>query len=305
MNNTKQLSRLMVFATVANQGSITHAAKVLGITKSAVSQQIKALEKEMGISVLNRTTRGISTTALGEKLLSRCQLLKDQVELIDMDIANAKDNPCGRFTITFPHTLEATIVIPAIEQLCIEYPGLEPELIVNDRALDLVDDNLDVALYAGELADSSYRALPVGTITEIFCATPLFLNRNFIPQNLDQLCQLKWISTDWQHRKMAVYKQEPTNKHPSEKIMVKLNQFSKVNAFPTALLMAQRHLGMVLLPDFVAKPLIKGGEMVHILDNYTGPLWPLHTMHAYQGEKPIHLTRFHQLVCQCFNGLLN
>ena len=178
MNNIKQLSRLMVFASVAKHGSFTRAATVLGITKSAVSQQVKSLENDMGIRVLNRTTRGISTTALGEKLLSRCVLLKDQVDLAFMDIATAKDNPKGRFSITFPHALESNIVVPAIEQLCIEYPGLEPELIVNDSSLDLVEENIDVAIHAGTLADSSYRALPVGTITEIFCATPLFLNRN-------------------------------------------------------------------------------------------------------------------------------
>jgi len=298
MDNLKQLSRLMVFAEVVKQASFTGAAKQLGISKSAVSQQIKSLEADMDIRVLNRTTRGISTTALGEKLLSRCHVLKDQVDLVLKDIANAEENPQGRFAITLPHSLECNVVMPAIEQLCLEYPGIEPELIVSDSSLDLVENNLDVAIHAGELPDSSYRALPIGTLTEIFCATPLYLNKNIMPVKLTDLAQLKWIATSWQKQKMSVY-----DICTKEKSIVELNQFSKVNNFPSALSMALRHLGVVLLPENVAKPLIHSGELVHIMKNYTGPLWPLYTVHAYQRDKPIHLTRFHQLVCNYFNNL--
>ncbi len=299
MDNLKQLSRLMVFAEVVKQASFTGAAKQLGISKSAVSQQIKSLEADMDIRVLNRTTRGVSTTALGEKLLSRCHVLKDQVDLVLKDIANAEENPKGRFAITLPHSLECNVVMPAIEQLCLEYPGIEPELIVSDSSLDLVENNLDVAIHAGELADSSYRALPIGTLTEIFCATPLYLNKNVMPVKLTDLAQLKWIATSWQKQKMSVY-----DINSNEKTIVELNQFSKVNNFPSALSMALRHLGVVLLTENVAKPLIKSGELVHIMKEYTGPLWPLYTVHAYQRDKPIHLTRFHQLVCNYFNNLM-
>ena len=300
MDNLKQLSRLMVFAEVVKQASFTGAAKQLGISKSAVSQQIKSLEADMDIRILNRTTRGVSTTALGEKLLSRCQVLKDQVDLVFKDIANAEENPKGRFAITLPHALECNVVMPAIEQLCLEYPGIEPEFLVTDHSLDLVDNNLDVAIHAGELPDSSYRALPIGTITEIFCASPLYLSKNMMPIKLTDLAQLKWIATSWQKQKMPVY--DITTK---DKTLIELYQFSKVNTFPSALAMALRHLGIVLLPDNVAKPLIKSGELVHIMPQFTGPLWPLHTVHAYQREKPIHLTRFHQLVCNYFNDLTN
>jgi len=300
MDNLKQLSRLMVFAEVVKQASFTGAATQLGISKSAVSQQIKSLEADMGIRVLNRTTRGVSTTALGEKLLSRCHILKDQVDLVLKDVANAEDNPKGRFAITLPYSLEANVVMPAIEQLCLEYPGIQPELIVSDRSLDLVENNLDVAIHAGELPDSSYRALPIGTVTEIFCASPLYLNKNSIPMKLTDLAQLKWIATSWQKQKMSVY-DITTN----EKTTIELNQFSKVNNFPSALSMALCHLGVVLVPENVAKSLIKSGELVHIMKNYTGPLWPLYTVHAYQREKPIHLTRFHQLVCNYFNNLMS
>jgi DNA-binding transcriptional LysR family regulator len=288
----------MVFAVVAKKGSFTQAAEDLGITKSAVSQQVSLLENEIGARVLNRTTRGVSLTALGEKLFLHCQLLQDQVEQIFTDIVNAGIDPKGRFAVTFPHSLESNVVLPAIEQLCIEYTGLKPELIVSDSTMDLIANKLDVAIHVGELPDSSYRALPVGTITELFCATPLYLNRIGIPQTLESLCEHRWISTSWQHRNMAV-----THKDNNEKSMINLNRFVHVNTLPSALEMALRHMGIVLLPDVIARPLFRTGELVHIVDNVVGPLWPVYTLHAYQADKPVHITRFHQLISRFFSGL--
>lgn len=298
MNNTKQLSRLMVFAAVAKKGSFTQAAKQLGVSKSAVSQQVKLLEKELGISVLKRTTRGVSLTALGEKLLINCQLLHDQVDMIFNDISDAGINPKGQFAVTFPHSLETTVVIPAIEQLCAEYTGLEPKLIVSDQTMDLVSNDLDVAVHAGELPDSSYRALPVGTMTEIFCATPLYLNRTPTIKNPDDLCNHSWISTSWQHQNMSIYR-----KKDNHKLDLTLTQFAQVNTLPSALEMALRHMGIVLLPDVVSSPLIKSGELVQILEGFTGPKWPIYTIHAYQKEKPKHITRFQQLISRSFGSL--
>jgi len=288
----------MVFAAVAEKGSFTRAAETLGVTKSAVSQQISQLENELGIRVLNRTTRGVSLTALGEKLLTRCQPLRDQVNQVFTDVVNAGVDPQGRFAVTLPHAFESNIVIPAIEQLCIEYPGLEPELIVSDKTLDLVANKLDVSVYSGQLPDSSYRALPVGTMTEIFCATPLYLNRTTIPTTAEDLCDHRWISASWQHRKMSIWHLDS-----NESSSLKLKPFARANTLACALKMALRHMGIVLLADVVARPYIRSGELVHIVNRVTGPRWPVHTLHAYQSEKPVHVTRFHQLVRRFFMEL--
>jgi len=189
-------------------------------------------------------------------------------------------------------------VIPAIEQLCIEYPGLEPELVVSDSALDLITNKLDVAVYSGELPDSSYRALTVGTMTEIFCATPLYLNRTNTPTTAQDLCDHRWISTSWQQLKLAIWHLDS-----NESSVIKLQQFARANTLACALKMALRHMGIVLLADVVAKPYLRSGELVQLVDRVTGPRWPVYTLHAYQNDKPVHVTRFHQLVHRFFTAL--
>lgn len=288
----------MVFAVVARKGSFTQAADELGTTKSAVSQQIKLLEQAIGARLLNRTTRGVALTALGEKMLLRCQLLHDQVNMVFADISEAGVAPKGRFAVTFAHALAAGVVLPAIEQLCTEFPGLEPELVVSDSVLDLVANNLDVAVHVGELTDSSYRALPVGTMREVFCASPVYLTRTSTPKVAADLAPHRWIATSWQPRSMPILQltggaQERVN----------LTRFALVNSLPAAVDLALRHMGIVLLPDICAKPLVQSGALVHLLAEISGPIWPVHIVHAYQGDKPIHITRFHQLVKRYFTGL--
>lgn len=287
----------MVFATVAKKGSFTQAADEMGVTKSAVSQQVKSLEAEIGARVLHRTTRGVALTALGEKLLDRCLLLQDQVNTVFADIVNAGIAPQGRFSVTFPHALAPSVVEPAIEQLCVEFPRLEPALLVSDEVMDLVANNLDVAVHVGELPSSGYRALPVGAMTEVFCASPLYLSRTSIPKTPQDLCGHRWIATSWQHPQMSIWRSGGAGRST-----ITLTQFAQVNTLPGAVALALRHMGVVLLPDVTAKPLIQAGELVQLVAGITGPRWPVHTLHAYTSERPVHVSRFHQLVQRYFQG---
>jgi len=132
----------MVFTIVAKKRSFTGAAQYLGLSKSAVSQHVTVLEKELGVRLLNRTTREISLTAIGATLLERCIVLQDQLSLAFNDLDEARDNPRGRFAVTYPHSLESAVILPAIEQLSKEFPNLEPCLFVDDASLEICTKTL-------------------------------------------------------------------------------------------------------------------------------------------------------------------
>jgi len=295
MNNSKQLARLMAFTQVAQKQSFTKAAEYLQISKSAVSQQVSLLEKELGTRLLNRTTREISLTAIGESLLERCTVLQDQLALIFSDLAEAELSPKGRFAITYPHSLESTVILPAIEQLCTEFPNLEPVLMADDKPLDIVENKLDIAIHIGELADSSYRAIPLGKVTELFCATPQYINQQEPICSLEDLSQLAWIATSWQNK---LGKTKITSSKGIE--TVQLKEFARANTLPATVGMVLQHLGIALIPDIYAGPLIKSGALVHIGEQFVGPEWPVYSVHAYQQNKPRHITRFHQLIQHSF-----
>lgn len=288
----------MVFAAVAQKKSFTGAAKYLHVSKSSISQQISQLENQLGAALLNRTTREVSLTPLGTKLLERCTVLQDQLSLLFNDLDEAGVNPSGRFAVTFPHSLQSHVITPAIKQLLSEYPNLEPKLIADDKPLDLVEHHLDVAIHIGELPDSGYRALPVGSLSELFCASPRFLIKHKPILSAQDLTSQKWISTSWQRAKTTV-----THLKLEKKEIIHLKEYAKCNTLTGAIDLALKDLGIVLVPDVVAKPLIQTGELVHIATDIQGPEWPVYTVHAYQQEKPIHISRFHQIICRSFKSL--
>lgn len=295
MNKVKLLPSLLIFAEVAKQGSFTQAAVKLKMSKSAISQQISRLEESLGQQLMTRNTRGLALTTMGNKLLKRCELLQDQVDLALVELSNAEQEVKGSFSVTFPHAIQADIAIPAITQLCQEYPGLEPRIIVSDEKMDLVKDKLDVAIYAGELKDSNYRALPIGTMTEIWCASANYLQKNGPVNGVQDLAQQRWIATHWQKNK-----QKLKDAHGAETI-VNLNSFSQVNTLPCAIDLAKQDLGIVLLPDISASPSLLDKSLIRLLPDQHGARWPFYFMHAFQAEKPQYVTRFYQLISHYFS----
>jgi len=296
MNNIKMLPALLAFAEVAKQESFTLAAKQLGMSKSAISQQIKRLEEHIGQQLLSRHTRGMSLTAAGEKLLQRSELLQDQVNLAFEELNSSKETPSGIFALTIPHSCERDIVIPALNQLCIEFPLIEPKLVVTDESRDLIQDNLDVALYTGELKDSSYRALPVGNVGEIICASPAYLQKNGSIKNLDDLAKQRWIAAPWQNESVKLFK----NSKLSDQLNLDVHFCAHTNTLPTVLEMVINDMGVALLPEFVLQTALANGRLVRVLPSHQGRQWPFYMVHRFQGEKPIHITRFYQLVKHFF-----
>jgi DNA-binding transcriptional LysR family regulator len=297
MNNVKKLSSLLIFAEVANQQSFTVAAEKLSMSKSAVSQHIKRLEQDTGQQLLSRHTRGMSLTAAGEKLLSRCELLRDQVEFAYNELTVSKEMPSGIFALTIPHSFEKSIIVPALKQLCLEFPLLQINLQVTDKPLDLIENNLDVSIYAGELKDSNYRALPIGSIAEFFCGSPNYLQKHKKLSNLEDLQHHQVIGTPWQKQALKLFE----NSSPSEIQSVKLDYFAQTNTMSSVLECILQDMGIALLPEFAIQLALGKGELVRVLPQYQGQKWPFYMVHRFHAEKPIHITRFYQLVKHFFS----
>lgn len=301
MNNLKQISSLLIFSEVANRQSFTLAAQHLGMSKSAISQQIKRLEQSIGQQLLSRNTRGMALTAIGTKLLNRCELLLGQVDLAFEELNHNKEEPSGTFSITIPHSFEKDIVIPAISQLCAEFPKIEPNILVTDEVLDLIQNKLDLAIYGGDLKDSGYRALPIGNIREYFCATPRYIQKHGLLTKIDDFYKHRFIATSWQKDSLAIFK----NNSADEKHIIKPTYFAKTNTLPSTLEMTLHDMGIALLPEFVIQADISSGRLVRILTDYQGRLWPFSMVHRFHGKKPIHVDRFSQLVNHFFSKVNN
>jgi DNA-binding transcriptional LysR family regulator len=298
MNNIKMLPALLTFAEVAKQQSFTRAAEHLGMSKSAVSQQVKRLEEQIGQQLLSRHTRGMSLTSVGQTLLARCELLGDQVNLAFEAIDASRETPSGPFAITLPHACEHEIVMPALKQLCVEFPLLEPRILVSDEPQDLIEAKLDVAIYAGDLPDSAYRALPIGNAQEILCASPAYIKnqQQGSINKLEDLQRLRWIAAPWQKDDLTLFDAQ----QPTQKIKLPVTFSAHSNTLPSALALVSFDMGAMLLPVFVLQEGLAKGRLQQLLPSHTGRQWPFYMVHRFQGDKPEHVSRFHQLLTHYF-----
>lgn len=290
MNTVKLAPLLLIFVEVAHKRSFTLAAKKLGISKSAISQQITKLESEIGQQLLIRNTRGVILTAVGETLLARSELFSEQINLTVAELDSAKSQPSGLFKVSVPPFFEKDIVVPALKQLCIEFPKINPQLLVTGRWQDLIENKLDAAIFGGNIKDCDYRALSIGKVSEIFCASPRYIKQYGNINNIQKLLEHKFIATEWQHDTLHLF----DNNHANE-ALIDVKHFAKTNTPTTALEMVLNDMGVALLPEFLVHSLLAEEQIRRVIPSVRGKAWHFYYLHQYKGEKPLHVTRFYQL----------
>ncbi|MBU3006177.1 LysR family transcriptional regulator [Paraglaciecola arctica] len=290
MDNIKLAPLILIFVEVAKRESFTAAAKKLGLSKSAISQQIKRLEEATGQQLLIRNTRGLVLTAVGRSLLARSELLSQQLSLTLTELSSAKAQPSGHFKVCIPPFFEKGVVAPALRQLCLEFPQLTPEVVVSGNWLDLIEHNLDAAIFGGHIKDSNYRALSIGKVSEIFCASRRYIKEQGTLSSIESLPEHKFIATAWQHDELQLFDNNLTYKH-----LVQVNHSAKVNTLVAALELVLNDMGVALLPEFLVQSHLVDGSIARVLPETRGRAWHFYFLHKYQGEKPIHITRFYEL----------
>jgi DNA-binding transcriptional LysR family regulator len=295
MNTIKLAPLLLIFAEVAKQRSFTGAAKKLALSKSAISQQIKRLESELDMQLLARNTRGVVLTQLGETLLERSELLSEQLTNAVRDIQQVKAQPSGQFKISVPPFLERNLIVPALRQLCLEFPLIEPDLIITGKWQDLIEHQLDAAIFGGTLKDVRYKAQSIGKVSDVFCASANYLQRHGTPETLSELQQHKYIASSWQKDRIILIDRQQKLEQ-----QFALPCFAQTNNLATLVDMTLADMGIALIPEFVAQQLISRGQLTQLLPNYHGRPWHFYLLHRYQKNKPIHVERFYQLVRHYF-----
>lgn len=190
----EDLRRYAVFAQTATSGSMSAAAKRLGMTPSAVSQTIRALEARTGVVLLRRSTRKLSLTEAGERCLPHCLRLLQAGDAATASLEQARDAPSGELRIAAPVGFGAH-VSPALAPVFADWPALKLRLIVDDRFVDLIDERVDIALRVGDLPDSNWIGRKLCDFDRILCASPAYLARRGVPSVPGDLSAHDFLAT--------------------------------------------------------------------------------------------------------------
>jgi len=187
------LKSLAVFAEVVDAGSMSAAARRLGMSPSAVSQTIRALEQHGGVTLLHRSTRKLALTEAGERYYPHCQRMLEAARAAAQSLQHARDAPTGELRVSAPVGF-AIHVAPALAPLLDQAPQLRLRLLVDDAMIDLIDARIDVAIRVGRLADSNWVARRLCDFGMILCASPDYLARMGTPATPQQLPAHQWLA---------------------------------------------------------------------------------------------------------------
>ena len=187
------LKPLAVFAEVVDAGSMSAAARRLGMSPSAVSQTIRGLEQHGGVTLLHRSTRKLALTEAGERYYPHCQRMLEAARAAAQSLQQARDAPTGELRVSAPVGF-ATHIAPALAPLLAEAAQLRLRLLVDDAMIDLIDARIDVAIRVGRLADSSWIARRLCDFEMILCAAPDYVERMGAPATPQHLPAHQWLA---------------------------------------------------------------------------------------------------------------
>jgi DNA-binding transcriptional LysR family regulator len=274
---------LMVFREVVKQGSFTAAGNKLALTKSAISQHVTQLEQHLGVQLLIRSTRSLSLTSVGHKLLERSDELNTLLDITIDEINNIKQQPTGRLSITVPQALALPIVLPALKRFSKKFPQVQPKLIVDDRNIDIIKEGIDIAIRVGDLQDSELKASKIGEHQEILVASTSYLSALEKAVTLDNIDDHPFIATSWQTTNFTHFFKD--NKEAEFEVFLKPT--FEVNSANIALELVSLGLGIALLPDIFVKQHINEGKIQAVLGQLTGKKDNIYYVHAYKEKVPL------------------
>ncbi len=251
------------FARVVETGSFVAAGEALKISRPMVSKQVQRLEDELGVRLLNRTTRRVSLTEAGRSFYTRCQEILPQVDEAIREASNLQVHPQGLLRLNAPHAFGKRHVAPAIAAYQKSYPDVTVDLILNDRVVNLVDEGYDLAVRIGVLADSSLIARKLAPCKIHLCAAPSYLTEKGYPASPNDLKHHNCLQYSY-----SSYGDEWNFTKDDKKYAVKVTGSLHANYGEALASAASEGLGFVLLPSFVLEPYLKTGELEIVLPEY-------------------------------------
>ena len=286
-----------VFVAVVENGGFAAAARKLGVSKSAVSKRVTQLEARLGVQLLHRSTRRLSLTEAGERYFAHAAQALAAAQEAEDAVAQLQVAPQGRLRISTPMSFGRLHIAPLIPAFLKHYPGIQIDMIMDDRVADLVEGGFDVAIRAGSLPDSALIVRKLAPCYNVLCAAPNYLEAHGTPgepeELLDHNCLHYAYSADpqeWNFLGSA----SPIKIHSSGNYQVNNSE-----ALREALIGG---CGIGRLPTFIAGPDIATGRLVRLLPHYRMPAQTFYAVFPERRHLPAKVRAFVDFAVERFGA---
>ncbi|MBK0011702.1 LysR family transcriptional regulator [Stenotrophomonas sp. S41] len=287
-----RLLKMEVLIAVAESGSFAAAATRLGMSPQMVAKHVQGLESKLGVRLINRTTRRQSLTEFGERYLERSRKIVADADAADALAGEAMAEPKGRIRISAPVNFGAGAFMGFLNEYLLEYPRVDIEVILAERAVDLVDEGFEAVFRVGALSlvdSSTLVARPLKPMQLILCASPRYLAKAQLLQHPSDLAQhncICYVFSDGQPEVVWRFKGE------GEEIGIRVSGNLKVNDMNSMISAGLSGAGIILAKEDAVADALSSGTLVRVLPSYEGPQIPMRLIYRRDRQMTAKLRTF-------------
>lgn len=272
-----------VFVTIAERGSMIAAAGQLDMSRAMVTRYLAQMEQWAGARLLHRTTRKLSLTDAGERTLALCRQMLAVAENIDLVADKQDDAIRGLLRISCSQSLGQTVLAGAVTQYLLRYPAVAVDLQMNNQAVNLVEERIDLALRITNDLDPNLIARPLSTCDSVVCATPAWLKKHGTPHHPDDLARHNCLTYSWFGKSLWQFD------HQGTKSAVAVSGNLSANESVVLLAATLQDAGISLQPYYSVAPLLEKGELIELLPDYTPQAMGIYGIYLSRKQMPLTL----------------
>lgn len=286
-----RLESMRILLAVVDAGSLSAAARRLGMPLASVSRKVAALESHLGTRLLHRTTRQLSLTEAGGAYVAACRRILDEIGEAERTATGEYMTPKGELTITAPVVFGRLHIVPVVAAFLAHYPEIEIKLVLTDRVMHLMDEQVDVAVRIGELPDSGFMATRVGTVRRVVCASPAYLARHGTPMAPGELAAHACVSFEVLESRRAW--DFGTGKSTQS---VPVHARLAVNTVDAAIAAATLGAGLIRVLSYQVMDALRDDALRIVLAPFEAAPLPVSLLHKGQAPLPLKLRAFFDFV---------
>jgi DNA-binding transcriptional LysR family regulator len=282
-----RLDAMSIFIAVADAGSLTAAARGLGMPLATVSRKVAELESHLNTRLLHRTTRQLSLTEAGSSYVAACRRILEDIGEAERAATGENAAPKGELVVTAPVVFGRLHVVPVIAEFLAHYPEINISLMLTDRVVHLMEEHGDVALRIGDLPDSSLMATQVGKVRRVVCASPSYLSNRGIPTTPDDLVGHDCITFEVLESKRAwVFGSGRAQ------VSVPVRARLAVNTAEAAIAASALGVGLIRVLSYQVEDAVRGDALRVVLESFESEPLPVSLVHKGQTPLPLKLRAF-------------
>lgn len=278
---------MSVLVAVVDAGSLSAAARRLGMPLATVSRKVAELESRLKTRLLHRTTRQLSLTEAGASYVAACRRILEEIGEAERAATGEYSVPKGELVVTAPVVFGRLHVVPVVAEFLAQYPEIDVNLVLTDRVVHLMDEAADVAVRIGELPDSTFVATGVGAVRRVVCASPAYLAAHGLPAKPRDLAGHECITFE-----VLASKRAWVFGAGKSELAVPVHSRLAVNTAEAAIAASMLGVGLVRVLSYQVADALRGDALRVVLEAFESAPLPINLVHKGQAPLPLKLRAF-------------